>query len=140
MSFTYLFYSHVAFRKSCYKCHFTNTTRPSDITIADFWGWEKTDPRFNEDDKGCSLLLVNTEKGRQIMEAVKERMNTLPANLENCLQPNMVTPSPMNKNRERFENDFRRRGFKYVYYRYGNVGLVYQLRRIKQFIKKITKR
>lgn len=36
MSFTDLFYKHVMFRKSCGKCHFTNTVRPSDITIADF--------------------------------------------------------------------------------------------------------
>lgn len=41
MSFTFLFYKHIMFRKSCGKCHFANTKRPSDITIADFWGWEK---------------------------------------------------------------------------------------------------
>lgn len=140
MNFTYLFYQHIMFRHSCGKCHFCNTTRPSDITIADFWGWEKTDAHFNEDDKGCSLILVNTDKGHQIMDAVKEKMNTLPANLENCLQPNMMNPSPINKNRDNFENDFRRHGFKYVYYRYGNVGLVYQLRRLKQYVKKIIKR
>lgn len=38
MSFTYLFYQHIMFRQSCEKCHYTNTRRPSDITIADFWG------------------------------------------------------------------------------------------------------
>lgn len=62
MSFTYLFYQNIMFRHSCGKCHFANTQRPSDITIADFWGWEKTDPEFNKDNKGVSLVLVNTEK------------------------------------------------------------------------------
>lgn len=41
MSFTFLFYQHIMFRHSCGKCHFTNIQRPSDITIADFWGIEK---------------------------------------------------------------------------------------------------
>lgn len=36
MIFTYLFYQHTMFRHSCGKCHFCNTKRPSDITIADF--------------------------------------------------------------------------------------------------------
>ena len=47
MSFTFLFYKHIMFRKSCGNCHFANTKRPSDITIADFWGWEKTDQNLN---------------------------------------------------------------------------------------------
>ena len=72
MNFTYVFYQHIMFRHSCGKCHFCNTTRPSDITIADFWGWEKTDPNFNQDDKGVSLILVNTHKGREIFEAVRD--------------------------------------------------------------------
>lgn len=62
MSFTYLFYQYITFRYSCGKCHFCNTRRPSDITIADYWGWQKTDPNINKDDKGVSLVFVNTEK------------------------------------------------------------------------------
>lgn len=139
MSFTYLFYQHVAFRKSCSKCHFTNTKRPSDITIADFWGWEKTDTQINADDKGVSLVLLNTEKGRKLFDAVKYRMNTIPANLDDCLQPNMSHPSPENNYRNQFERDYVKRGFKYVYYRYGNVGPIYWVRRFWSWIKKIKK-
>lgn len=118
MSFTDLFYKHVMFRKSCGKCHFTNTVRPSDITIADFWGWEKTDPNFNADDKGCSLVLVNTEKGRQLFNAVKDRMNIIPAELDCCLQPNMLHPSKMHPKRDKFEAEYIKKGFEYVYLKY----------------------
>lgn len=52
------------FRHSCGICHFANLQRPSDITIGDFWGWERVDPHFNADNKGVSLVLVNTRKGR----------------------------------------------------------------------------
>lgn len=115
MSFTYLFYKHIMFRKSCGNCHFTNTRRPSDITIADFWGWEKTDPNFNADNKGASLVLLNTEKGRKLFEIVKDRMNIIPANLEDVMQPNMIHPSEIHPQRDKFEKLYSERGFLFVY-------------------------
>lgn len=139
MSFTYMFYQHIMFRHSCGKCHFCNTIRPSDITIADLWGWEKTDSEFNADDKGCSLVLVNTEKGRLLFDKIKERVDIREAKLENCLQPNLQHPSKIHPKRMVFEKDYSKRGFKYIYYKYGNVGWKYKvkifLRRAKNKIK-----
>lgn len=140
MSFTFLFYKHIMFRKSCGKCPYTNTRRPSDITIADFWGWEKTDPTFNADDKGVSLVLLNTEKGRQLFEAVKERMNTKSAELENCLQPNMKHPTVIHPQRQQFERDYTKKGFKYIYFKYGEEGWRHQLSTVKRQVKDIIKK
>lgn len=141
MSFTFLFYKHIMFRKSCGKCHFANTKRPSDITIADFWGWERTNSDFNADNKGCSLVLVNTEKGRKLFEAVKDRMNTLPASVNDCLQPNLVHPTFIHPKRNLFENEYNRKGFKFVYFKYSEEGWKYKSKmifaRIKGKIKKI---
>ena len=128
------------FRKSCGKCHFTNLHRPSDITIADFWGWKKTNPNFNADDKGCSLVLLNTEKGRKLFEAVKDRMNTIPANLADCLQPNMMYPSKIHPKRDQFETEYAKNGFKYVYFKYGEEGWRYKARLLKNKIQKFIKR
>lgn len=143
MSFTDLFYKHVMFRKSCGKCHFTNTVRPSDITIADFWGWEKIDPNFNADDKGCSLVLVNTEKGRQLFNAVKDRMNIIPAELDCCLQPNMLHPSKMHPKRDKFEAEYIKKGFEYVYLKYckktSREYIQEQLGKIKRLVKKVLR-
>lgn len=138
MSFTFLFYKHIMFRKSCGKCHFANTKRPSDITIADFWGWEKTDPDFNADNKGVSLVLLNTEKGRNLFEAVKNKMNTFPAKFEDCLQPNMLHPSEIHPKRDQFEKEYAKKGFKYVYFKYGEEGwrnkLFWYKKKIKRFL------
>ena len=114
MTFTYVFYKHIMFRHSCGVCHFTNTKRPSDITIADYWGWEKTDPDFNKDDKGVSLVLVNTEKGKALFEAVKDKMDVIPAKLEDCIQPNLQRPTPLSVFSDMFERDYIKYGFKYV--------------------------
>ena len=135
MNFTYVFYQHIMLRHSCGKCHFCNTTRPSDITIADFWGWEKTDTNINKDDKGVSLVLVNTPKGREIFEAVKDKLDTIPAELENCLQPNLQHPSVIHSKRMDFERDYIKHGFKYVMYKYGDAGWRYKYRKFKQRVK-----
>lgn len=140
MSFTYLFYQHIMFRHSCGKCHYTNTKRPSDITIADFWGWEKTDPNINKDDKGVSLILVNTEKGREIFDAVKDCMTVIPAKLEDCLQPNLQHPSVFSKEWRNFERDYERKGFEYVMKKYGENNWKKKLRRFTGRVKRKIKK
>ena len=140
MSFTYLFYQHIMFRQSCGKCHFTNTKRPSDITIADYWGWEKTDPNINKDDKGVSLILVNTDKGREIFDAVKDRMTVIPARLEDCMQPNLRHPSVFSKEWRSFERDYERKGFEYVMRKYGEDNWKKKLRKLARRVKRKIKK
>ena len=52
-------------RPSCYNCQAKSGRSQSDITIGDFWGIETVLPSM-DDDKGTSLVLVHTEKGKQI--------------------------------------------------------------------------
>lgn len=137
MSFTYLFYQHIMFRHSCGKCHFANTKRPSDITIADYWGWEKTDRDINKDDKGVSLILVNTEKGRELFEKVKDRMTVVPAKIENCMQPNLQHPSVIHPKRMLFEEEYTQNGFEYVINKYRDSMIKKYCRKVKHRIKKL---
>ena len=123
------------FRYSCGKCHFCNTTRPSDITLADFWGWEKTDPNINKDDKGVSLVLVNTPKGNEIFEAVKDKLDTIPAELANCLQPNLQHPTILHDYTEKFRLDYINKGFDFVIWRYSNNYPITRFNRICNKIK-----
>ena len=149
MIFTDLFYKHIMFRHSCGKCHFCNTTRPSDITLADFWGWEKTDPNINKDDKGVSLVLVNTEKGQLLFNAIKDKLEVIPTDINKCLQPNLQHPSIIHPNRKKFEVDYCCNGFQYVITNDYDKGLKYNIvtgyrnsklcsliKRAKRFIRK----
>lgn len=117
-TYTYTFYQHIVFRRSCGVCHYANLERPSDITIADFWGWEKVDLQFNADDKGLSLIMCNTKKGKRLFEAIKNDLNYVPAKLEDCIQPNMVHPSEIHPKRMKFEKDYQKKGFIYVHNKY----------------------
>lgn len=57
------FNTGVLLRPSCYVCKIKNSCRSqADITLADFWGIGDVDSSF-DDDKGTSLVLINTEKG-----------------------------------------------------------------------------
>lgn len=140
MNFTYFFYSHAIFRHSCGVCHFANTCRPSDLTLADFWGFEKVDPNLNSDDKGCSLVLVNTKKGSEILKEIQDRIDCRKVDLNMAMQPNLKQPSGIDKHRMDLERDYKKYGFRYVMYRYGNIGPIYWLRKQKQKIKKFFKR
>ncbi len=132
-SFTYVFYKHIAFRMSCGNCHFCNLTRPSDLTLADYWGWQRVDNEFNADDKGCSLVLLNTEKGKELFETVKDKMSVIPAKLENVMQPNLEHPSVFHPKRLDFERDYEKYGFKYVLKKYGQEPLY---KRAYMFVRK----
>lgn len=63
-------------RPSCHNCQFKGMPRIADITIADFWGVEGVTLENIEDkDLGISLVLVNSEKGKQYFEKIKKKIN-----------------------------------------------------------------
>lgn len=121
--YTDLFYKHIMLRQSCGSCHYCITVRPSDITIADFWGVEKTNTEINKDNKGVSLLLVNTDKGRRVLEEIKNKLYLISAKLDDCLQPNLMHPTIVSAKSKEFELFYIKYGFIYVLKKYTKVGL-----------------
>jgi hypothetical protein len=59
------FLQNLYLRPSCYQCPCRSFKSGSDITIADYWGIQKYYPAF-DDDKGVSLVMLNSERGKQI--------------------------------------------------------------------------
>ena len=140
INFTYLFYQHILFRKSCGVCHFTNLQRPSDITLADYWGWERTDPNINADNKGCSLVLCNTEKGRKLFEAIQDRVDTIPAELCDIMQGNLSRPSAIHPKREQFESYYKKHGFEKTLSHFGFIGWRFKYQKLKKRVVNKLKR
>lgn len=135
-TFQYTYYNDLLIRPSCNVCLYAKLDRSSDITIGDFWGWEKVCPSFNEDDKGCSVVLINTLKGQQLFDVVSDQIMFAKVPLSSCIQPNLQRPTPENSLRIKFEEDYRNRGFKYVMYKYGEVGIKYHYNRVLRLIKR----
>ena len=61
------FLSDIYLRPSCYECKCKNGVNHSDLTIGDYWAARVTDQNF-DDDKGVSLVLVNTSKGKEYFD------------------------------------------------------------------------
>ena len=64
------FLRNLYIRPSCTTCPSKCLSSKSDITIGDYWGIQDVLPKFN-DDKGISLVLILTEKGRNFFSKIK---------------------------------------------------------------------
>lgn len=110
--FTTLFYENVMLRESCHVCPYASVKRSSDVTLADFWGWQKVLPdEFGSDDRGVSLVLANTDKGLKLIDTIEGSFTSAEVELKDCLQPNLLQPTPCGKSRNRFVRTYTRKGF-----------------------------
>jgi coenzyme F420-reducing hydrogenase beta subunit len=67
------FLRDICLRPSCHACNFKTLHRQSDITLADFWGIQHILPEM-DDDKGTSLLLLNSNSGKKMFECIKNQI------------------------------------------------------------------
>lgn len=131
------FYQPFLIRKSCHDCPYATMSRPSDITIGDFWGWERVDGTINADDKGVNLVLCNTDKGVSLFNAVSSHLQIIPAEKGQYEQPNLQPPTEEHPLRKPFEEDFTEYGFNYVLHKYWKVSMKERMKwRIKRLIGK----
>ena len=130
-----LFYSNLTLRESCYACPFTNFERVSDITIGDFWGWEKSSNLYN-DDKGVSLVLVCSDKGEALLNSVKDEAYIIKMTKQSCLQKNLQEPTKCNPLRKEFETEYQLNGFEFVYKKYIKINIIKKIiRKVKLILK-----
>ena len=75
----------------------------ADITLGDFWGANRLFAD-KDDDKGLSLVVVHSDKGRQAWEGLRQGLVFWPADLQKAAQynPCMIRPAPQSKNRSSF--------------------------------------
>ncbi|MEA4871385.1 MAG: Coenzyme F420 hydrogenase/dehydrogenase, beta subunit C-terminal domain [Synergistaceae bacterium] len=123
-----LFYSNLFLRPSCYVCKYTNFQRPADVTIADYWGIEKAHPEFM-DKKGVSLALVNTLKGMDLFESIKDDIIYIQSDCERCVQRNLKTPTPCPEGRGIAWGHYKKYGFEGIARKYGGYNFKSSLRR-----------
>ena len=120
-------------RPSCHSCPYTRINRETDITIGDFWHMEKSMPDF-VDEMGTSLVLIHTERGKEIFDEIKEKLDLRESNTTDCWQLNLQEPTKPSEIRRKFWRDYRKHGIDYCMEHYGSVTL---MRRIERKLKKI---
>lgn len=91
-------------RPSCYDCKFKGIPQSSDITLADFWGIEKLDKTMDQD-KGTSMVMINSKKGMELFESIKDRIVYKEFSVEEALTENkaaLVSLKDIYSNRDAF--------------------------------------
>ena len=114
MDNTYMraFLKHLISRKSCALCQFKGISRKSDITLADFWGVQKFVPGLC-DDKGVSLLLIHSEKGKRLFDSVLPQCTAVAVDPEKAVEANpaITSPFPHSEKREKFFETVAKKDF-----------------------------
>lgn len=106
------FLHDLSLRAGCYNCAFKGVHREADLTLADFWGVWDVLPDM-DDHRGTSLVLVHSEKGREVLENIRPLTQCREVDCKTALEynPSMLRSPTMPESREKFfagirENDF----------------------------------
>ena len=123
------------YTENCYSCRFSRLERCSDLTLGDSWGSELA---LEEKNKGISLVLCNTEKGRSLLDDSSLHLEDVDINIAISSNTNLSHPSIAPPERKTFFEYIRKKNsFKYAikkcyprfYYKY----LILELLRSKAF-------
>lgn len=86
-AYSIAFLNSISCTKNCYSCNFTSAERVSDISLGDSWGTE-----FKIEEKnGISLILNQTEKGRELLS--HSNLELRDVNLDVAISYNRVLQS-----------------------------------------------
>ncbi len=132
------FVENSTLRPSCYSCAFKGTARVSDITLADFWGIEKVLPEM-DDDRGISLVLLNTAKGQECFQKLLPQLRCCPTAVQQAIayNPSATQSSKLRRQRKAAMKAIDRLPVGQMLERYSKPPLS---RRIKSSIKKLLRR
>ena len=78
-------------RPSCHTCAYTSMNRPGDFTLGDFWGL-RPDELPEQQERGVSLLLVNTPHGSHLFDQLPLSRQAYPAERAIAGNPRLASP------------------------------------------------
>lgn len=126
--YTSAFLNGTIYTENCYSCSYAQLNRVSDITLGDSWGSELS---AEEQKKGISLILMQTEKGIKLVE--ESDLLLFDVDIERAIAYNhqLKHPSIAPLQRNRFFELISKKGFKKAY------ETCYPKQHYKDLIKKV---
>lgn len=106
-------------RLSCEKCKFKGGYCEADITLGDLWGIKRICPDF-DDEKGTSLVLLHTDNGKNMFQAIRSELKYKDIILEDAIQsnPSIIKNITINPEQNRFLKDIKKRNIAKVIKKY----------------------
>lgn len=106
----FLFRAYLQFsytRENCFQCPYSAIDRVSDVTLGDFWGWNKSRRKEEYNNRmGVSIIFPNSAKGREML-AQSAEMHTVTADWREIL--------PLNQNLFMPTNDYLYAGYRHIH-------------------------
>lgn len=141
-NFMVAFSKNILLRSSCYNCKFSKIPRVADITLADFWGVGNYYPEL-DDDKGTSLILLNSTKGKAWFDRCTDKMHIKQVELDKSLINNKNATGSVERPifRENFFEDYKQKGYQFVEKKYMKPNpLLYRIfKKFNIIIRKLNK-
>lgn len=88
-------------RPSCHACPAKQLRSGSDLTLGDFWGIESLMPEI-DDDKGVSAIIVNSDKGKQVLHNINVELYEVQYDKLTTRNPALVKSFPITPKRIEF--------------------------------------
>lgn len=88
-------------RPSCHACPAKQLRSGSDLTLGDFWGIESLMPEI-DDDKGVSAIIVNSDKGKQVLHNINVELYEVQYDELTTRNPALVKSFPITPKRIEF--------------------------------------
>ena len=80
------FFREIASRPSCYQCRFKMVNRCSDYTIYDCWHATQLVEDLQDDDRGYTNVMVQSEKGQKILNQIQDQYELYPTDTEKAVE------------------------------------------------------
>lgn len=129
------FLSNLSLRDSCFNCKYRSLHKPSDITIADFWGIEKLIGKKNH--TGVSMVLTHSDKGEALVQKSSSRCEVCEYPFEKIAYRISLKPAPRHKNEAAFWRTYEVGNYPAVIKKFFDNSLK---QRIRYEIRKIAKK
>jgi len=115
-----MYFRHNIMRPSCHNCQYTKYERSGDITLGDFWGIENSlHGKTLDNDKGVSVVMISTDKGKQTIQCVKDKLILKESNAKEAYQVILEGPTLEAKTRSKFWRYYKEHTFEEVLRKYG---------------------
>lgn len=96
------FLNNLYLRPSCYRCRYAAIPRVADISLGDFWGYDKKLAAENGN-KGLSMVIVSNEKGKYLFEQIREEIYIEEVELDYCKKKSTHLANAPTENEKRYE-------------------------------------
>ncbi len=144
-SYYYFFEKGYFFRESCYHCPFAGENRVGDITIGDFWGFEKVHEELVDKvnkKNGISCILVNSNNGERIINECRNEFDLFESSFEKIKkynrQLNVSTKRPYDL--DSIIKEYEKKGYEAIENEFKKKNKHYKFQIIKNRIKILLKR